>query len=192
MGKARRRGMRGLVRRVNAGASVQNRRLYLPYRFGQRYRFCTWCGEPVDEPRRRYWHSECVIWDAASKCTLTPYGAFKRRLPPYSASGHMWEEYYADWSSYCACAVCGKVGFDRERRRYDGGRRRLEVDHELAISVAVELGPRAIMRAFMPDNLRYLCHDCHVRKTTVDRAVLKILRGIEPPVLRPLPLFPEL
>ena len=80
-----------------------------------------------------------------------------------------------------ACAECG-------------GDKVLEIDHALAISVAVELGPRAVMRAFMPDNLQNLCHDCHARKTTRDRRLLKILRdGIAPPPTPPaiedLPMF---
>ena len=29
----------------------------------------------------------------------------------------------------------------------------------------------------MPDNLRYMCHDCHVAKTKKDRTILAMLRG---------------
>ena len=48
--------MRGLVRRVLAGCTVENRELYT-YGFGfpeRRCGICNWCHEPVDEPRKRY------------------------------------------------------------------------------------------------------------------------------------------
>ena len=37
------------------------------------------------------------------------------------------------------------------------------------------LGPAAILRAFTPDNLRWLCRDCHRRKTRQDRQLAKFL-----------------
>ena len=44
-----------------------------------------------------------------------------------------------------------------------------EMDHRLAIEVARALDPAAMLRAFTLDNLRWLCHDCHTRKTKQDR-----------------------
>ena len=50
-----------------------------------------------------------------------------------------------------------------------------EMDHRLAIEVARALGPAAMRRAFTPDNLRWLCRDCHRRKTRQDRRLAKFL-----------------
>ena len=51
-----------------------------------------------------------------------------------------------------------------------------EMDHRLAINVARALGPAAMLRAFTPDNLRWLCRSCcHRRKTRQDRRLAKFL-----------------
>ena len=48
-----------------------------------------------------------------------------------------------------------------------------EIDHRLAIGVARTLGPAAMLRAFTLDNLRWLCRNCHRRKTRQDRLLAK-------------------
>ena len=106
--KARRRGMRGLIRRVLAGATVQDRvlsdsGLSFP---NHRYKTCTWCWEDVDEPRKRYWHSHCLVWSAASKCQLTPYAAFKGRLMP-DFGGAVWNAYWRELQAFNRCVECG-------------------------------------------------------------------------------------
>ena len=188
--------MRGLIRRVRAGARIDGRILSVrglsQFYAGLDYaaRICQWCNESLDdEPRRRYRHSECMIWRDAAESRVDPYQAFKRRPPPYNGTREEWDEYYRDAKGRSVCVDCGKTP-----GRMDRG---LEIDHELPISVAAELGPEAVMRCFTPDNVRYLCHDCHVEKTKRDRVILKILRtGIEPPPPPPpppfLPLFPDL
>ena len=50
-----------------------------------------------------------------------------------------------------------------------------EMDHRLAIEVALMLGPAAMLRAFTPDNLRWLCRSCHRHKTKQDRRLAKFL-----------------
>ena len=50
-----------------------------------------------------------------------------------------------------------------------------EIDHRLAIRVARALGPAAMLRAFTLDNLRWLCRNCHRRKTRQDRQLAKFL-----------------
>ena len=182
------RGMRGLVRRMNAGAKVRGRQLVAPTGLfpERRFRICSWCWGATDEPRRRYWHSECMIWNSAAKCTLTPYAAMKGRLVP-EYDGPEYAAYFDKWWDRC-CATCGVRGAGYGKK-WDG-RYELEIEHELAISVAVELGRRAIMRAFCPGNLRYLCHDCHAAKTRQDRIILKYLRrGMGDP---PAPRVPQL
>ena len=51
-----------------------------------------------------------------------------------------------------------------------------EVDHRLAINVARALGPQALRRAFTQENLRWLCHECHRRKTRLDWRLARYLR----------------
>ena len=50
-----------------------------------------------------------------------------------------------------------------------------EMDHRLAIEVARALGPAAMLRAFTPETLRWLCRSCHRRKTRQDRRLAKFL-----------------
>ena len=40
-----------------------------------------------------------------------------------------------------------------------------EMDHRLEIEVARALGSAVMLRAFTPDNLRWLCRSCHRRRT---------------------------
>ena len=53
-----------------------------------------------------------------------------------------------------------------------------EMDHRLAIEVARALGPAAMLRAFTPENLRWLCRDCHRRKTDQDRSTGEVPVGV--------------
>ena len=61
------------------------------------------------------------------------------------------------------CEICGDVAD--------------ELDHRLSIEVARGLGRAALLRAFVPGNLRWLCHDCHRRKTRQDRILAKFVRA---------------
>ena len=197
---ARRRGMKGLIRRVRAGAYVDGRALttYGLMGFNNNvYLVCTWCHEPVDEPRRRYWHSHCAVWNQAAKATLGPWAAHVGRLAPYDVGGPEWVEYHKGHDVFHRCVTCGATEDRPEGWQFGDPVAKLEIEHELAISVAVKLGPAGVMRAFMPDNLRWLCHSCHSDKTQRDRVILKILTdGIRPPrppaPPKPLPMFPEL
>ena len=57
------------------------------------------------------------------------------------------------------------------------GRPGNELDHELALSVAKLLGSRRLrLRSVLRDNLRWLCRDCHARKTASDRKLLAAIR----------------
>lgn len=56
----------------------------------------------------------------------------------------------------------------------------LEIDHRVALSVARErqlAGDPRWWLAWLPGNLRVLCHACHTAKTTSDRQSLKRLRA---------------
>ena len=61
------------------------------------------------------------------------------------------------------CEICGNMAE--------------ELDHRLSIEVARGLGRAALLRAFVPGNLRWLCHECHRRKTRQDRVLAKFVRG---------------
>ncbi len=56
------------------------------------------------------------------------------------------------------CELCGEPG--------------QEIDHRVAISVARKNGPREYVRAFLLENLRWLCRACHVAKTRSDRRAI--------------------
>ncbi len=73
------------------------------------------------------------------------------------ASGQQPEEI-----QHTLCEICGNEA--------------TELDHRMAIEVARTLGRNAMLRAFMPDNLRWLCSDCHKRKTKQDRRLARFLR----------------
>ena len=51
-----------------------------------------------------------------------------------------------------------------------------ELDHQLAINVARAMGPAALRRAFVQENLRWLCRECHLSKTRFDRPLARYLR----------------
>ena len=51
-----------------------------------------------------------------------------------------------------------------------------EIDHRLAINVARALGTSALRRAFTQENLRFLCRECHRRKTRLDRCLARFAR----------------
>ena len=77
------------------------------------------------------------------------------------------------------CALCGE---DRRLRAEGEGKTlsiEYEVDHAVSLVLAHEhreLGDPKWWRAWTPDNLRVLCHECHVRKTGEDRREINRLR----------------
>lgn len=50
-----------------------------------------------------------------------------------------------------------------------------EIDHRIALGVAARSERRLWVRAWWIGNLRWLCHDCHVVKTTADRLLMNAL-----------------
>ena len=120
---------------------------------------CRWCGQPVTKPAR-LWHRDCdnVHFGATGK-------------PNRDKSG-LWEKYgrWKDGSKFfLQCAECGKKDLAGC----------MEWDHKTALSVAWESGlqgDRRWWRAWLPENYRPLCHDCHRKKTTLDKRELKDLR----------------
>ena len=68
---------------------------------------------------------------------------------------------HPDEIQYTLCEMCGGPSD--------------EIDHRLAIEVARALGPAAMLRAFTPDNLHWLCRSCHRRKSGQDRRLAKFV-----------------
>ena len=101
---------------------------------------CRWCGKPVAEKRRLWWHSKreeeyhLVSWPHAQ------YRALIER------DGHR-------------CAKCGKDAGEWDRWHQD-----LEIDHVIELVDA----PREL-KYWTLWNLQLLCHKCHVAKTARSR-----------------------
>ena len=85
------------------------------------------------------------------------------------------------WHPYCLTAYLVASGQRPDRMASSEcemcGGQSSEIDHRLSISVAAALGPAALIRAYTPENLRWLCHECHRRKSRQDRALVRFLRG---------------
>ena len=80
------------------------------------------------------------------------------------------------------CAVCGEDRKFRDKSEV-GGKQFLsidyEIDHKVALALAHEhreIGDRQWWRAWMPINLRVLCHDCHAKKSGEERREINRLR----------------
>ena len=155
------RGLRGVVRWVLPAIRdrwppqdhrdpIRRSWTQAPFRFiGSKYGECRWCGTEAvsDKGRKLAWHNSpnggCFRYFAAVRC-MGPVTAGKYPKPLYPVT---------------SCAECGE----------SPGK---ELDHQVALGVALKDGPRAYVRALLPTNLRWLCHDCHVRKTAEDRRMM--------------------
>jgi hypothetical protein len=62
---------------------------------------CRWCGELINEPRRKYWHSACL--DEMKVCDWN------------TTLGHIRRLHY--WLSRYACEQCGDHGAELDHRR---------------------------------------------------------------------------
>ena len=87
----------------------------------------------------------------------------------------------------CSCAHCGRnPDQNRVQSMWDKDRwwteyERFEVDHIVALSVAwARNDERARKRAYLTDNLQWLCGKCHSRKTGDDRRRLANLQAGRP------------
>ena len=86
----------------------------------------------------------------------------KTRWHPYCLNAYrVASGQHPDEIQHTLCEICGDPSD--------------EMDHRLAINVARALGPATMLRAFTPDNLRWLCRNCHRRKTRQDRRLAKFL-----------------
>ena len=111
--------------------------------------WCRWCRRPVDAsegPRFR-----AKFWHTV--CGLAYLAALGRQV---NFAGQ-------PLIDRAPCEECGADG--------------QQVDHRLALSVAWASGdPRAIIRAYTLQNLRWLCIGCHRKKTRADMGELARIR----------------
>ena len=141
---------------------------------------CRWCELPCK--RGHKWHSACfrMFCMARGQTMLT--------------GRHETVVKRAD------CALCGKEHVPVTRHKYgEPTVHPHSLDHALAIGVAKLIDAASWARAYLPTNLRWLCHGCHVAKTKRDRRRMKWLsysgpkrRPAPKPKPPPPPMFPEL
>ena len=82
------------------------------------------------------------------------------------------------------------TGFVIRRSPCPCGAAGTELDHKLAIGLARRQGIRSFLRAFLPDNLQWRCHECHLRKTRADRMAMKGLTSSSTRVEKSMTLWP--
>lgn len=113
----------------------------LPGRGENGRRFCRWCHAEVPKGRSSYCNDFC---------SLSANFGFSR--------------FYALRRDNYKCTFCGNPGYvsghDPHKIRKDFPKAKLEVDH----IVSVKDGG-----SHHTDNLRTLCHECHVKRTTEQR-----------------------
>ena len=166
MGIDRYRGLKGFARHVLPGLEVKrsNRSRAALNAFGPIRRYdghCRWCGGKTDyglgykRARPRAWHLSCLPYYFAATGV--------------DARAGVWATDGAFHAAYpiTACAECG-----RDDLAYRG---RGELDHRVAIALAARQGLREYARAFLPDNLQWLCSDCHKAKTASDVGAMAAL-----------------
>ena len=110
---------------------------------------CQWCKQPT-EPAK-LWHKDCAIAYRIAAGNIN------------HASGR---DFKSGWKR---CAICN-AGKSISK---------IEIDHVLALSIAVEhkkAGCRKWWKAWTLNNLRPLCRQCHVAKTKSDRQLLAHLQ----------------
>ena len=110
--------------------------------------YCRWCGLPVTEKGRRFWDQDCN----------KQYGMV---LGNYPIPGPYWE---------ARCAQCGDRGVSRGGW---GGLATLDIDHIYPIHQARKTRePKALVRAFLLENLQWLCKKCHVEKSSQEKRLV--------------------
>ena len=165
---ARRRGLKGIIRRVkpavdrfiSKGYNLRGRRNFMSPAFSWKGKWgtCKWCAEPT-EPRR-LWHWTCILY--YNSASATPLVG--------TQVGDRWEHLMTR-DAYDACHLCGEVSSYYVKIN----KGILEMDHAVAIGVAIRQGVRQLLRTYLPENLQLLCHQCHASKTKADRYLMQVL-----------------
>lgn len=119
---------------------------------------CAWCRAEARGPtgRKRTWHDDCLY-------------AFRLLRGQY-ATAWLYRDFYAEPLPPCGCGQPPNDGMGRDNLRTAS-----ELDHRVAIGVAARTSASAYVRAFLPGNLQWLCHECHAAKTGRDRQAMNAL-----------------
>ena len=113
---------------------------------GVKQRRCPWCLLPGDADRVA-WHPACALYYSAARglsASWVPSG----KLDVYGRAIPL-TEVVPDHT-----CTCGGIG--------------AELDHRFALALAFRFGVRAWVRAMTPQNLQWLCGQCHKEKTRTD------------------------
>ena len=175
------RGLRGLVRHVVrdqkpgdiryplSGGAVRGRQAVGAFQGKAPRGICKWCGLAIQEGRARMWHGSCVDWYSIARGQRTGKNGRLLFRDPARRCIQPDDPDCRHWNCPMACQACGAQV--TEHAAYRG----LELDHIMAIGVAARLGFRFYVRAFTPDNLWWICRECHKVKTAYDRAFMQSL-----------------
>ena len=134
---------------------------------------CSWCGLPVEEEGRTYWHKLCELQmrttlgsaagpqlgnrDVCAICGFdnrtdsdTAFGAIKSMgLRPGPAQAVEW------WKP--------------PYQQFHQHEREMEIEHQYPIHKGRRDGLKGLVRAFLLENLRWVCVPCHRAKTRAER-----------------------
>ena len=112
--------------------------------------WCFWCHLPAANRRRTYCSDDC-------------------RQQRDAVLGYRVFPIFPSVLSQAQCVDCGQ----RDTWKHPLN---MEVDHELSIHLARQISMKALVAAFLLDNLRWLCANCHKQKTAADRREISIAR----------------
>lgn len=183
------RGLRGVVRHITRIPDDPEKQRNPLGRLGEIYPdgyekpawgICKWCQQPAERSHTghpRKWHDGCLPYAFAAQGSPNGFHAIRGDLVEI-------ENPYGGTSERRRCPACGKAEYVQ-----------MELDHILAIGVARRLGLHYYRRAFLPENVWWICEPCHKVKTAFDRALMRALESrvtVEEetaPTYTPVPLF---
>ena len=113
-------------------------------------------------PVSRHWPYPGVCWWCHERVENRRARKWHTRCLRYFFAARGITAQLAPWGELCANG-CGALG--------------KQLDHHVAIGVAGRTSERELLRAFLPENLRWLCHACHAQKTGQDRREMNRLDG---------------
>ncbi len=169
--------------------------------FKRKHKICSWCNRDIDDSiRARYWHPLCYQFYATALGT-TSYPITNQPLIDLPD----WDEPCCNLCNISRNQLrlhCQKLIIDIRSRyeenknlsyqeRIEESKRNsidknkayklntFELDHKIAISIARTYGYKDHIKSVMPDNLQWLCYECHLLKTKEDRQRLaNLLNGL--------------
>ena len=160
--------------------------------FKRQYKICSWCSRGIDDSTSsRYWHTLCYQFYATALGT-TSYPITNKPLidlPDWDepccnlcgiSRNQLRFRYNKSMSDVTLRIdketknISYQERIEKSRKnstdRYEASKlNRFELDHKIAISIARIYGYKNHIKSVMPDNLQWLCYECHLLKTKQDR-----------------------